>query len=123
MKPSSAKREIISHKSARNAAMVNQLATPGIGSLIAGRWLAGSGQLILALVGFIFIFIWFFKQMAQFYGQINGDVPVHPVGWIGLVGFILFALAWFWSLITSLNLLKHAGKKEVPQIKTPPVLK
>jgi hypothetical protein len=121
MKPSSG-RAVLSHKMARNAAMINQLATPGLGSIIAGRWLAGTLQLILALIGFIFIFVWFFKQMAQLYGQINGDVAVHPVGWIGIAGFILFVLAWVWSLITSISLVRHA-QTELPPAKIPPVLK
>ena len=38
--------------SARNCALINQLATPGLGSLMAGRLVAGIGQLLLAVAGF-----------------------------------------------------------------------
>ena len=39
----------LSRSAARNAALLNQCATPGLGSLMAGRRLAGIGQLLLAI--------------------------------------------------------------------------
>ncbi len=95
---------------ARNAALVNQLATPGLGSLMAGRWIAGSGQLALAVAGFVLVIVWFFKVMIQYYGQITGDVPPHPVGWIGATGGILFLASWFWALATSISLFFEARR-------------
>ena len=95
---------------ARNAALVNQLATPGLGSLMAGRWLAGSGQLTLAVAGFVLVIVWFFKVMIQYYGQITGDVQPHPVGWIGATGGILFVASWFWALVTSISLFFEARR-------------
>ena len=95
---------------ARNAALVNQLATPGLGSLMAGRWIAGSGQLALAVAGFVLVIVWFFKVMIQYYGQITGDVQPHPVGWIGATGGILFLASWFWALATSISLFFEARR-------------
>jgi len=89
---------------ARNAALVNQFATPGLGSLMAGRWIAGGGQLALALAGFVMVIVWFFKIMIQYLGQITGDVQPQPVGWIGLTGGILFVASWLWALVTSVSL-------------------
>ena len=109
MKPSSAAKKI-SRAQARNAALLNQFATPGLGSLLAGRRLAGSGQLFLSLGGFVLVAVWFWWLMLQFYGQIGGDVAVRPEGGIGLLGAVLFALAWGWSLITSLSLLRAASE-------------
>jgi len=47
---------------ARNATLLNLLATPGLGSIIGRRWIAGSGQLLLAVVGFTLfapsVFFW-----------------------------------------------------------------
>jgi hypothetical protein len=100
---------------ARNAALVNQLATPGLGSLMAGRWIAGIGQLALAVAGFVMVVVWFFEIMIQYYGQITGDVPVHPVGWIGEIGAILFVAAWFWALVTSVSLLRQAKAAEAAE--------
>jgi 4a-hydroxytetrahydrobiopterin dehydratase len=109
MKPSSAPKRI-SRAKARNAALLNQLATPGLGSIIAGRWIAGTGQLLLSLGGFVLIMGWFFKEMSQLYGQISGQVAVQPIGWILEAGAILFALAWGWSLVTSFSLFREATK-------------
>jgi len=112
MKPSfpQPRRKPVDSVTARNAALVNQLATPGLGSLMAGRWVAGSGQLALAVAGFVMVVVWFFKVMIQYYGQIVGDVPPHPVGWIGETGAILFIASWFCALVTSIGLFSEARR-------------
>ena len=117
MKPSSAAKKI-SRSQARNAALLNQLATPGLGSLLARRWLVGTGQLLLALGGFVLVVVWFWRLMLQFYGQIGGNVVVQPVGGIGLLGAGLFALAWGWSLVTSLGLLREASKVSLESLES-----
>jgi hypothetical protein len=101
-------RQSVSRTAARNAALVNQFATPGLGSLMAGRWIAGIGQLLLAVAGFVLAVVWFFETIIQFYGQINGDVTSHPVMWIGEMGGGLFVLAWLWALVTSISLVAGA---------------
>ena len=90
----------LSRATARNAALLNLLATPGLGSLLARRWIAGGGQLALALIGFTLFLVWFVKQMTQFYGQISGNVEVRPIGKFLVAGLVLFALAWIWSAAT-----------------------
>jgi len=104
------KRKPVDIAGARNAALVNQLATPGLGSLMAGRWIAGSGQLALAVAGFVMVVVWFFKIMIQYYGQITGDVQPHPVGWIGITGGIAFVVSWLWALVTSISLFFEARR-------------
>jgi len=123
MKPSSPKpgHRPVSHATARNAALVNQLATPGIGSLMAGRWLAGIGQLVLAVAGFGMFVVWFFEMMFQLYGQISGDVQPHPVGWIGATGAVLFATAWLWALVTSFSLWREASRNNLKPTDRPKV--
>ena len=110
MKPSSPQpsRKPVDTAGARNATLVNLFATPGLGSLMAGRWIAGSGQLALAVAGFAMVVVWFFKVMIQYYGEIGGDVQPHPVGWIGETGGILFVASWFWALVTSISLFFEA---------------
>jgi hypothetical protein len=120
MKPSSPRRKVVSRTVARNAALVNQCATPGLGSLMAGRWIAGIGQLLLALAGFVFVVVWFFEVMSEYYGQISGDVQPHPVGWIGEIGAVLFIAAWFWALVTSISLVTRANSEEPPAPQTVP---
>jgi 4a-hydroxytetrahydrobiopterin dehydratase len=109
MKPSSRRRKPVSRAVARNAALVNQLATPGLGSLMGRRWLAGAGQLFLVLTGFVMIVVWFYKELTQYYGQMTGDVQVVPVGWIGEWGAVFFVASWFWSAVTSFSLLREAS--------------
>ena len=107
-----------SRAAARNAALVNQLATPGLGSLMAGRWVAGLGQLAVAVAGFVMVVVWFFEIMIQYYGQVTGDVTARPVGWIGEIGAILFVASWFWALVTSISLLRLAKDDEPAEPKT-----
>jgi 4a-hydroxytetrahydrobiopterin dehydratase len=107
-----------SRAAAKNALLLNLFATPGLGSLVARRWVAGIGQLIIFLIGFVIFFIWFAKQMIQLYGQITGDVPVRPIGWILGISLIFVAVAWFWSLVTSLSLLRGASKAKVESAKS-----
>ncbi len=97
--------------------MLNQFGTPGLGSLLAGRWMAGAGQLLLALAGCAFILVWFVAQIHQLYGQIDNDVPVQPVGYLFTIGAILFAVSWFWSLLTSLSLIREAASVGAQSLK------
>lgn len=112
-------RKVVSRAVARNAILANQLATPGLGSLMAGRWIAGLGQLALAVAGFVMAVVWFFEIMIQYYGQITGNVPVRSVGWIGEIGATLFVASWLWSLVTSISLLRQA--KADGQIEPKPI--
>jgi 4a-hydroxytetrahydrobiopterin dehydratase len=118
MKPSSASPKKISPAKARNAMLMNQLATPGLGSLMAGRWAAGTGQLICSTAGCVLVFIWFIKLMLQYYGQIDYGggggitVPGKPVAWMGWLGSALFVVSWFWSGITSLSLMAISNQSQ-----------
>ena len=111
-KPYSPPRKPVSRTGARNAALVNQFATPGLGSLMAGRWLAGIGQLLLAVAGFVLFVVWFFETMIQLFGQIDGNATSAPVAGLAETGAGLFVLAWFWSLVTSITLLNRAKSEE-----------
>lgn len=107
-----APRKPLTPATARNAFLINQFATPGLGSLMAGRHISGAGQLALAITGFIFFLLWFIAVMRQFYGQIQGNVEVRPVGWIGWIGMAIFGAAWLWALATSLSLLHEARRNQ-----------
>ena len=71
----------LSRAAARNAALVNQLATPGLGSLMAGRWVAGLGQLAVFLAGFAYFIAWFVRDMKQTFALLggSGDGEVAPL--------------------------------------------
>ena len=104
---------------ARNAVLINQLATPGLGSVLAGRYISGAGQLLLALIGFSLFVVWFVAIMRQFYGQIQGNVEIKPVGWIGLSGLAIFAAAWVWALATSISLMREVKRNNAAILTQP----
>jgi hypothetical protein len=113
MKPSSARapRKPVSTARARNAALINQLATPGLGSLMTRRYFAGAGQLLLACAGFTLLMAWFIRVMVFFYSLATVEAPeaepnLHHEWW--QAGALLFAAGWLWALMTSLNLLRQA---------------
>jgi 4a-hydroxytetrahydrobiopterin dehydratase len=127
MKPSSANNKPVSRAKARNAALLNQLATPGLGSLLCGRWVAGSGQLLLSVAGFILIMVWFFKEMIPYYGLMYGDEPPHlPDLKMLTEGGNLFVVSWLWSAFTSFSLWREATSGRLRSLENsaaPPQLK
>ena len=127
MKPFLANRKPVSRAKAKNAALLNQLATPGLGSLLCGRWITGSGQLLLSCAGFVLIVIWFFKEMIPYYGLMFGDEPPHLPGMKMLAeGGNLFVVAWLWSAFTSFSLLREASSGRLRSLENsaaPPQLK
>jgi hypothetical protein len=102
----------LSRSTARNAALLNQCATPGLGSLMAGRRLAGIGQLLLAVAGFLMVIAWFVLFALETYNELINDAPPKSVARLGQVGAIIFAAAWLWSLVTSLSVLREARANE-----------
>jgi hypothetical protein len=89
---------------------VNQLATPGLGSLLAGRRWVGVGQLLLFLAGFVIFMFWFGALMKQMYAEMVNYAPHHSVAWVGEVSVLLCGVSWVWSLFTSLSIL-HEGRQ------------
>jgi hypothetical protein len=100
--------------SARNCFLMNQFATPGLGSLMAGKILSGLGQLLLALAGFALVLVWFGLTMKQYYNLMNSDAPPVSYARYFFAGAFVFAASWFWSLGTSLNLMRQAKTPEPP---------
>jgi hypothetical protein len=99
----------ISRARAASCALVNLAATPGLGSLMARRIVAGIGQLLLGLLGFILIVGWMFELFHRVFLQQLGDpVPPDSSGWMWKWGLLLFGASWLWSLVTSLSLLRQA---------------
>lgn len=107
---------------ARNATLINLLATPGLGSLMAGRVVAGILQLFLAVSGFVFVVVWFWVTMKNYYGQmfVGEEVVIQRSGPLNLLifGGGFFAMAWIWSLFTSLSLMRQAKTEEANALKS-----
>jgi len=102
-------------------ALMNLLLFPGMGSLLSGRWVAGIGQITLVTSGSVLMFIWFFREMSQYYGLMFGDVQPQAVGWIGETGGILFAVSWAWATITSISLFREAAAQAAASVERPDV--
>lgn len=97
---------------ARNCFLVNQLATPGLGSLMAGRIIPGLGQVIVAVAGFALVAGWFVLTMIQTYKQFTEAAPAKSYARFGEAGALVFLAAWLWSLVTSLSLGRQAKAAE-----------
>jgi len=119
MKTSSAAKQV-SRTTARNCVLINQLATPGLGSIMAGRRLAGTLQLLLALAGFGLLMGWFVRTTIGSYQQLVHGTEQKSAGWLGEAGVLIFAAAWFWALITSFQILGSARPDE--PLEVPPRL-
>jgi hypothetical protein len=114
----------VSRAAARNCFLLNQLATPGLGSLMARRFVAGAGQLVLSVAGFILVLAWFGLTLIQAYNLAFNNASPASYAKVGLTGAAIFAAAWFWSLLTSLSVLRNAedvaeGKQPPPVTKPP----
>ncbi len=90
---------------------LNLLATPGLGTVLAGRWLAGAAQLALSVSGFVLVNLWFFEL---FKSLIASAEPAPAWHW--QAGVALFGLAWIASAWTSLDLVKKASPPTPPKL-------
>ena len=119
MKPSSARKKV-NRTRARNAALLNQLGTPGLGSLMAGRWVAGLFQLLLFLAGFVLFCLWALRNLQQYYGMMFNDVAPAATGNVvfAWAGFGICTLSWFWSLATSFSLFREASQVNLESLET-----
>jgi len=86
---------------------------------MAGRRLTGIGQLLLAIAGFLMVVAWFVLLAVQSYQELINDAPPKSLGWLGLAGAAVFAVAWLWSLVTSLSILREGRTSEPNQLQTP----
>ena len=106
---------------ARNALLMNLLATPGLGSLMAGRWLEGIGQLLIFLVGFVLFCVWFFATMKNYYRLAFSDNPSpawEGYNWYAYIGVVLCAISWLWALSTSVSLMRQVSKLDAGTLKS-----
>jgi hypothetical protein len=99
------------------ALAINLGATPGLGSFVAGHRVVGVFQMGLSVSGFIAILVWFWELLRGAWDSIQtGDSVVWPPAQGLILGCALFAGAWLWSLVTSLQILRDLRKT------TPPIL-
>ena len=110
---------------ARTALVINQFATPGLGSIMAGRYLVGSIQLVFALAGFSLIVAWFFMLLKAAYAIMESSGEPHPPHYLGWMGLGNFLFAWCWAWFTSISVLREAQRthdQRFQQSASPPVI-
>ena len=104
--------------------LVNSLAFPGLGTIMAKRPV-GYAQAALMLAGFgVFMafMLWFFAGLLQAAGDISADLMgfyklVWSRAWLAGLGLGLCAIAWVWALFSSLAIMRKAREAMRP----PPV--
>ena len=84
---------------------------PGLGTALAGQFATGAAQALLAMTGAAMSLRWivlFVEEWARI-----GEYPWYGGEHLalGLTGVGLFALAWLWSLATSLLLVRAARRR------------
>ena len=107
-------------------AMINQLAFPGLGTVIAGQKI-GYAQAAVMLAGFFGwagYTCWFiFHQLTLLFDMGIGVKQFNETRfdhwWIGATGLALCVIAWIWSLVTSIQLVK-AAPENTPLASLPP---
>lgn len=76
--------------------------------------------MLVFLAGFILFFIWSFRNIYHYYQMMSFDAPVDEAPAdrrLAIVGLGLCAVAWVWSLMTSLSLSRAAHRMEETQLK------
>jgi hypothetical protein len=88
----------------------NLLVLPGLGTFVAGRR-SGLLQAALALVGFVLVMLWLTAYVLDWIerGGLPPGAGPHPT-W-GILGIVVGAAAWVWSLVTGLALIKEIRRR------------
>jgi len=88
---------------------------------MAGRRLAGIGQLLLAVAGFVMVVGWFVLLALEIYDELVNGAEPRSVARLGEAGALVFIAAWLWSLVTSISVLREARANELKSV-VPPVI-
>jgi len=96
--------------------------------MMGRRFVAGVGQLLLAVPGFLMVCGWFLHVIWEFYQLINDSNASPQIRYQNLmIGAAIFLLSWVWAWFTSISLLHEANRNEregklLPKIPVPPPL-
>ena len=93
----------------------------GLGSLRAGRLVAGVGQLGFVLAGFFMLLTWMLKFIYRMFAMELGETPsASPPDWLLKWGAICVGISWAWMLITCWSLMRQAKADEMNARKNVP---
>jgi hypothetical protein len=90
---------------------MNLMVLPGLGSFLVRRRIAGAAQAMLASIG-AGMSLWWLILLARQWAE-DGYFPIDGGDSfrIGVTGVLVFAVAWVWSLGTSLAVLRAAKRR------------
>jgi len=94
---------------------INQLAFPGMGTVMAGLRI-GYAQAAIMLAGFFLtmgFMICYFTSVLRLLTQLDSsdaqfEQCYRPYAWAGIYGLALCVIAWFWALFSSITILRNA---------------
>lgn len=91
---------------------MNLLVLPGLGSFLVGRRMTGVVQAVLACAG-AGMSAWWLILLARQWAQ-DGYFPIDGGRdfRIGVSGVLVFAVAWVWSLVTSLSVVGEVRRRQ-----------
>jgi hypothetical protein len=85
--------------------VVSNLVLPGLGTFVARRRLAGVLQLVISQIGFVFMLLWAISYALSWIRQGSPPEDTGPNFRWGVLGMMLFLLAWIWSLASSIAIV------------------
>jgi len=96
--------------------VINQLAFPGMGTVMAGRW-SGYAQATIMLAGFFLTMGFMFFSILKMFvfivhadgGEVHYREICRPYAWAGFWGLSLCLVAWCWALASSIAILRGAA--------------
>lgn len=129
MKPRSWFASVAQDRGAARACLATNLALPGFGTLMAGRWIGLVQALItvaafaLTVAGGARFLLWYVAHRAQFADPLADPLENLRALWRAarwpLLGMALFAVNWLWALASSLGILRAARPQEKPTHSSP----
>jgi hypothetical protein len=106
--------KIVTRQRAWACAAMNQLAFPGLGTIMAGRRI-GYVQAVIMVVGFcLFVgfmlqyFAWFARFVMAQGGDESSQNGYRSCLWMLFAGLGLTGLAWCWALLSSISIVRKA---------------
>jgi hypothetical protein len=105
--------------------LVNQLAFPGLGTVMAGRRGVGYCQATIMVAGFVLFMVWIVLGSLALMRLVQDPTTTQEdlyaawrgTAWTGVLGLALSAAAWFWSLASSIEILREA--RQTPSVLPP----
>lgn len=102
---------VIDETFAWSSLAANLTVLPGLGTLAARRYLSGGLQMAIAVTGHGLSVSWLVLFLRQWADEAAFPWDGGPHFPVGLLGVLVFGVAWLWALATSLSILREARRR------------